>query len=63
VADWWLGTAWVVLGARAAAAPPATTTERAKMRMMCFIVGNPSAIWIDREGISPHDGIVEDKLQ
>jgi hypothetical protein len=44
VADWWLGTMGAVLGVTAAAAAPATTTDRAKMRITCFIVGNPSAI-------------------
>jgi hypothetical protein len=42
VADWWLGMA-TVLEVEAAAAP-ATTTNRAKMRMVSFIVGNPSRI-------------------
>jgi hypothetical protein len=44
VADWWLGTAGAFLGVTAAAAAPATTTDRAKMRIACFIVGNPLAI-------------------
>jgi hypothetical protein len=38
VADWWLGMI-TVLEVEAAAAP-ATTTNRAKMRMASFIVGN-----------------------
>jgi hypothetical protein len=40
LADWWLGTAEAVLGVVAAAATPATTANRAKMRMASFIVGN-----------------------
>jgi hypothetical protein len=40
VADWWLGMALVVDDETAAAAPPAMTTDRAKMRMASFIVGN-----------------------
>jgi hypothetical protein len=44
VADWWFGTAGAFLGVTAAAAAPATTTDRAKMRITCFIVGNPLAI-------------------
>jgi len=63
VADWWLGTTGAVLGATAAAAAPATTTDRAKMRMTCFIVGNPLAIWIDRKRISLHDEILEHKFR
>jgi hypothetical protein len=38
--DWWLGMPGAFLGVRAAAATPATTTERAKMRTTSFIVGN-----------------------
>ena len=38
VADWWLAMG-VVLGVVAAAAAPATTTVRAKMRMASFIGG------------------------
>jgi hypothetical protein len=44
LADWWLVTMGAVLGVTAAAAAPATTTDRAKMRITCFIVGNPLAI-------------------
>jgi hypothetical protein len=40
VADWWLGMAGVVLGVTAAAAAPATTTDRAKIRIANFIVSN-----------------------
>jgi hypothetical protein len=42
VADWWLGTTGVVLGVTAAAAAPATTTDRTKMRKASFMIGNPS---------------------
>jgi hypothetical protein len=44
VADWWLGTMVVVLGATAAAATPATTTDRAKTRRASFMAGNPFEI-------------------
>jgi hypothetical protein len=44
VADWWLGTAGADLDVVAAAAAPATTTDRAKMRIASFIVGN--LLWI-----------------
>jgi hypothetical protein len=40
VADWWLAMTGAVLGVTAAAAAPATTTDRAKIRMASFIVGN-----------------------
>jgi hypothetical protein len=40
VADWWLVTGGAVLGVVAAAAAPATTMVRAKMRMASFIEGN-----------------------
>jgi hypothetical protein len=40
VADWWLAMGFAVLGVVAAAAAPATTTVRAKMRMASFIIGN-----------------------
>jgi hypothetical protein len=40
VADWWLGRTGAFLDVVAAAATPPTTTERAKMRMASFIVGN-----------------------
>jgi hypothetical protein len=39
VADWWLGRARVVAGETAAAAP-AKTIVRTKMRTASFIVGN-----------------------
>jgi hypothetical protein len=52
VADWWLGRTTVeVLGVVAAAATPATTTDRAKRRMASFIVGTPSRIQIDRKRV------------
>ena len=41
VADWWLGMVDAVLGVVAAAAAPATTMVRAKMRIASFMVGNP----------------------
>jgi len=37
VADWWLGMAGLAEGDTAAAAAPATTTDRAKMRTTSFI--------------------------
>jgi hypothetical protein len=40
VADWWLWRTRAVLDVVAAAATPTTTTERAKMRMASFMVGN-----------------------
>lgn len=39
-ADWWLTNTLVVEDVAAAA--PATTTNKAKMRIASFIVGNPS---------------------
>jgi hypothetical protein len=52
VADWWLGRTTVdVLDVVAAAATPATTTDRAKIRIASFIVGTPSKIQIDRSFI------------
>jgi hypothetical protein len=44
--------AGVDLGVVAAAAAPATTTDRAKMRMASFIVGYPLQNRIDRRGVS-----------
>jgi hypothetical protein len=41
VAAWWLRTAWVEEDDTEAAAAPATTTERAKMRTMVFMSGKP----------------------
>jgi len=38
--DWWLGRLGAFLGVIAAAATPATTTERAKMRTTSFIFDN-----------------------
>lgn len=52
VADWWLGTAGVVLGVTAAAAAPTTTRDSAKMRTASFIVGNLFWIFIDRRCVS-----------
>jgi hypothetical protein len=41
VADWWLEDAInAVLDVAAAAPAPATTTDRTKMRMASFIMGN-----------------------
>jgi hypothetical protein len=40
VADWWLGSTFVVAEDREAAARPVTTTDRAKTRMASFIIGN-----------------------
>jgi hypothetical protein len=37
VADWWLATAFAVLGATVAAVAPAITTVMAKMRIASFI--------------------------
>jgi hypothetical protein len=45
VADWWLGrTTAEVWDVVAAAATPATTTDRAKIRMTSFIVDTPLKI-------------------
>jgi hypothetical protein len=52
VADWWLAMGGAVLGVVAAAAPPATTMVRAKMRMASFIISNLQWIWIGRKHIS-----------
>jgi len=41
VADWWLRIAGADLEVVAAAAAPATTTERTKMRIASFMVCNP----------------------
>ena len=41
-AAWWLGTACVVDDDMEAAAAPARTTDRAKMRTTSFIKGYPS---------------------
>jgi hypothetical protein len=38
--DWWLGRIGAFFGVTAAAATPATTTDKAKMRMASFITGN-----------------------
>jgi hypothetical protein len=54
VADWWLGMAGLVVDETEAAATPAKTTERAKMRMASFIVGNPSWLRIGRRRVSSH---------
>jgi hypothetical protein len=51
VADWWLGRAGAALGVVAAAAAPATTTDRAKMRMTDFMIVNPWWTQIDRRRI------------
>jgi hypothetical protein len=48
VADWWLGKAGATLEVVEAAATPATTTDRAKMRIASFIFGNLLRIQIDR---------------
>jgi hypothetical protein len=42
VADRWLATGRVVEVETEAAATPAKTTDKAKMRTASFIVGNPS---------------------
>jgi hypothetical protein len=40
VADWWLGRAREEVEEREAAAAPARTMDRAKMRTASFMVGN-----------------------
>jgi hypothetical protein len=40
VADWWLAMGGAVLGVVAAAAKPATTMDKAKMRMTSLMAGN-----------------------
>jgi hypothetical protein len=47
VADWWLVKTLVVEDVAAAA--PATTTNKAKMRIASFIVGNPSRTRLARD--------------
>jgi hypothetical protein len=37
--DWWLGKRGAFFGVTAAAATPATTTDKAKMRIASFILG------------------------
>ena len=51
VADRWLATACVVVEDSEAAAAPATTTERTKMRRASFIVGYPLSKMIDRKSL------------
>jgi hypothetical protein len=51
VADWWLEMAGAVLGDVAAAAAPATTTQRAMVRMTVFMVGYPWWILTHRRRI------------
>jgi len=41
VADWWLGMTCEVEEEKEAAAAPATTTERAKIRMASFMIVIP----------------------
>jgi hypothetical protein len=53
VADWWLGRAVeAVLDVVAAAVAPATTTDRAKMRIASFIIGNLSGIQLAEDAAS-----------
>jgi hypothetical protein len=52
VADWWLAMGGAVLGVVAAAATPAATIVRTKMRSASFIGGNLWWIWIGRKHIS-----------
>jgi hypothetical protein len=51
VADWWLTKVLEV----AAAAPPATTTRRAKMRMASFIISNPLRFGFAESAFSAHN--------
>jgi hypothetical protein len=44
VADWWLMTGFAVAEETEAAAMPAKTSDRTKMRAASFIVGNLSMI-------------------
>ncbi len=48
VADRWLEIAGMVLGEVAAAAAPATTTDRAKIRIASFMMSNPSGVRLTR---------------
>ncbi|MGA2877033.1 MAG: hypothetical protein ABSE82_16060 [Nitrososphaerales archaeon] len=48
VADWWLTSADAGFGMVAAAAAPAITMDKAKMRITSFIDGNPQGNSISR---------------
>jgi hypothetical protein len=60
VADWWLGMA-TVLEVEAAAAP-ATTTNRAKMRMASFIFGNPLRIGLAEVAYTARNNCIDKSL-
>jgi len=55
VADWWLAKTLELEDERVAAAAPAKTTERAKIRMASFMIGYLSGFRIDRESHNLHD--------
>ncbi len=59
VADIWLEMAGMVLGEVAAAAAPATTTDRAKMRMASDMIDNLYEIEIDKSAGSRQDEMLE----
>jgi hypothetical protein len=42
VADWWLTMAWEVEEENEAAAAPASTRQKMEIRIVSFIVSNPS---------------------
>jgi hypothetical protein len=52
VADWWLAMGRAVEDETEAAAAPAKTMVKAMIRIVSFIVGNLSWIWIDRRHVS-----------
>jgi hypothetical protein len=49
LAPWWLAICGVVEDERLAAQAPAMTTDRAKMRIASFMIGNLDGILIDRK--------------
>jgi len=54
VADWWLANTRELEDESEAAAAPAKTTERAKIRIASFIVGYLSEFQIDRNSLNLH---------
>jgi hypothetical protein len=54
VADWWLAKTRELDDESEAAAAPAKTTDRAKIRMASFIVGYLSEFRIDRMKLNLH---------
>jgi hypothetical protein len=52
--------AGMVLGDVAAAATPATTTDRTKRRIASFMIGNPSGVRIENSDLSNHREMLEE---